>query len=266
VPSRLKLRHALALALAHGPTELLPISSTAHTTLVARSCRLPYAQLDPQLRKAYEVALHAGGGLALAIEMREELLAAAHSASARDGAVIAASLAPPALAGLLLGPLIARRLSHPHAIAAALVAGAPLIALADRRPGLRVKAQATIADGLALGLAQAAALAPGVSRSGATLAVARARGFARRDAHALSRHTGLAVIFAACLREGARLAPPRPAPVSTATLATGAVGAFSSTIISVRLQRRTRAQERPLWPYALYRLLIAALIMRRRAS
>src|SRR5260221_5835070 len=118
----LRLRPAALLGLLHGPTELLPISSTAHTTLIAQSCRWPYSQLDPHLRKAFEVALHAGGGLALALEIRAELLAAARNANARDAAVLAATLVPPALAGLLLGPFIARRLSDPRAIAFRLVA------------------------------------------------------------------------------------------------------------------------------------------------
>ena len=59
-PARLSLRHALALGLAHGPTELLPISSSAHTILIPFLAGWPYAELDPELRKSFEVALHAG--------------------------------------------------------------------------------------------------------------------------------------------------------------------------------------------------------------
>ncbi|MCW3017880.1 MAG: Bacitracin resistance protein BacA, partial [Solirubrobacterales bacterium] len=68
------LRHAVALGLLHGPAELLPISSSAHTTLVPWLLDWPYARLDGRQRKAFEVALHAGAGAALAIHLRRELL------------------------------------------------------------------------------------------------------------------------------------------------------------------------------------------------
>jgi undecaprenyl-diphosphatase len=56
----LALEHAVALGLLHGPAELLPVSSSAHTTLIPWLVGWPYAQLDDELRKAFEVALHAG--------------------------------------------------------------------------------------------------------------------------------------------------------------------------------------------------------------
>ena len=55
----LPLRHALALGLAQGPTELLPVSSSAHTALIPALLGWPYAELDSELRKSFEVALHA---------------------------------------------------------------------------------------------------------------------------------------------------------------------------------------------------------------
>src|SRR2546429_8852480 len=64
--ARIALRHAIALGLAQGPTELLPVSSSAHTTLLPFLARWPYAELDPALRRSFEVALHTGAGVALA--------------------------------------------------------------------------------------------------------------------------------------------------------------------------------------------------------
>ena len=72
--SGLSVRHALALGLLQGPAELLPVSSSGHTTLLPWLAGWPYAELDGELRKSFEVALHAGAGLALAIDMRSELL------------------------------------------------------------------------------------------------------------------------------------------------------------------------------------------------
>src|SRR5215475_3207335 len=92
---RLSLGEAVALGALQGPTELLPVSSSAHTTLIPWLAGWPYVRLEPELRKAFEVALHAGAGAALAIAMREELREALLELDARAGAMIALSLAPP---------------------------------------------------------------------------------------------------------------------------------------------------------------------------
>src|SRR5439155_25501969 len=193
--AHLKPVHALALALAQGPAELLPVSSSAHTTLIPYLLGWPYAQLEPELRKSFEVSLHAGAGAALAIAMRAELVGAARGAGPERAAMVALSAAPPAIVGFALEGFISRALAEPRRIAAGLAAGAVAMALADSRaPRTPWRAQAgrsredlRAADAFALGLGQAAALVPGVSRRGAPLAVARARRFARADAHAPSR-------------------------------------------------------------------------------
>ena len=76
----------LALGLLQGPTELLPVSSSAHTALLPWLAGWPYAALDGERRKAFEVALHAGAGLALALDMRGELARAAGELDARRAA------------------------------------------------------------------------------------------------------------------------------------------------------------------------------------
>jgi undecaprenyl pyrophosphate phosphatase UppP len=73
----LKLSHALALGVLHGPAELLPVSSSAHTTLVPWLLGWSYPELDPELRKAFEVALHAGTAAALLVGLRDEVAEAA---------------------------------------------------------------------------------------------------------------------------------------------------------------------------------------------
>jgi undecaprenyl-diphosphatase len=265
VPSRLKLGHALVLGLLQGPTELLPVSSSGHTSLIPFLAGWPYAELDDELRKSFELALHAGAGLALAIDMRSELSAAAANLSGRRIAVIALSLAPPAIAGLTLRPAIERRLGGPRSIAVGLAAGGLAMALADARPGPgeRSEQNAGALDGLVLGLAQALALIPGVSRYGATLTAARARGFARGDARTLSWHAALPVILGASALEGARLLRRRPRCGGGAALASGASSAFLSTLVSARVLRRPRRAQGSLLPYALYRCVLAALVAAR---
>jgi undecaprenyl-diphosphatase len=259
----------VALGLLHGPAELLPISSSAHTTLIPWLARWPYAQLDGEARKSFEVALHAGAGVALALHMRRELLGEAARVSRRRAGVIALSLAPPALAGYALGGPIERRLGGPRSIAAGLLAGAVAMALADGRAsgseaaGARAFEDATARDGLALGLAQASALIPGVSRNGASLTAARARGFGRGAAQSLSWHAGLPVIFGAGVLKAARLRRTRLGREQRAALALGGGAAFLSTLASARLLGQRLRAGQPLWPCSLYRCLLAALVISR---
>ena len=281
--AHLKPVQALALALAQGPAELFPVSSSAHTTLIPHLLGWPYEQLEPELRKSFEVALHAGTGAALALEMRAELVAAARAAGPQRVAMVALSAAPPAIVGFALERFISRSLAQPRRIAAGLAAGSAAMAIADSRApriswraqGGRSREDLRAGDAFALGLGQAAALFPGVSRRGATLAVARARGFARADADALSWHAALPVIAGASALRGVRLlrrtragipegAQAGGAPPGTARLlAIGAAGAFASTLASARLIGRARLAERPLLPYCAYRLLLAAAVERR---
>jgi undecaprenyl-diphosphatase len=280
---RLPVRHAVALGLLQGPTEFLPVSSSAHTALVPWLAGWPWAELDAELRKAFEVALHLGSAGALAIDMRAELTQAIARLDRRQAAVIALALAPPVLAGYALQRLIERRLGGPRSTAAGLVAGAVALALADRersasprrgllafaranagpRTGARPRESARPGDGLALGLAQAAALFPGVSRRGATLSAARACGFGRTDADVLSWHVALPVILGAGALKGVQLAGlDVPSGARTGLLAGGAA-AFLSTLASARLLRREPRDRRALLACSIYRCLLAALVTRR---
>jgi undecaprenyl-diphosphatase len=261
----LKLRHALALGLAQGPTELLPVSSSAHTTLLALVLDWPYDELEPRLRKSFELALHAGGGLALALDMRRELGEAVRLLDRRRLAVIALSIAPAALAGTTLRAQIERRLGGPRSIAAGLVLGAVAMGAAERRAPACARREQDVRplDGLALGVAQALALVPGVSRYGATLAAARARGFSPEAAQALSWHAALPVVLGASAVETARLARRGAGRGALAALAGGAAAAFVSTLLSARLLRRPERALRALLPWALYRLGLAWLVIAR---
>src|SRR4051794_30987787 len=94
-PDELPLRHALALGLLHGPAELLPVSSSAHVSAVPLLLGWRYRDLDPELRKAFEVALHAGTAAALLVALRGEVGDALRHLDARRLALIAGSFAPP---------------------------------------------------------------------------------------------------------------------------------------------------------------------------
>ncbi len=259
----LPLRHAVALGLLHGPAELLPISSSGHLTLVPWMAGWRYADLDPELRKAFEVALHAGTAAALLLALRSEVAEAAQGLDRRRVTLVALSFAPPAMAGLLLERPIERRLGTPGSIAGGLLAGSAAMAVADRvGPTGRRRADAGALDALGLGLAQACALIPGASRNGMTLAAARARGFDREDANALSRHVALPVIVGATALKGTRLARRGLPAGMAARFAAGILASFASTLGSTWLIRQVE-RDRSLAPYAAYRTALAALVIRR---
>ncbi len=298
----LSLRHAVALGLLHGPTELLPVSSSAHTTLVPWLLGWPYTELDPRPRKSFEVALHAGTAAALLARPpwgSDSYGAGASDATATESAsqsrtragagldFLAAALIPPVLTGYALGAQIERRLGTPGTIAAGLLAGSVAMVAGEmyasggmtRARGrvtrlrstttqptdesdARAAADAGPCDGLALGLAQSLALIPGVSRSGATLAAARARGFSREDSDRLSWRVGLPVIAGAALLKGTRLARAGVPREPRLPLAAGAAGAFVSTLLSARvLDPERRASLLPA--SVAYRGALATLVVRR---
>ncbi len=259
----LGLRHALALGVLHGPTELLPISSSAHTTLVPWLLGWPYAELDAELRKAFEVALHAGTAAALLVGLRDEVAAAVHGLDRRRVMLVLGSFVPPAIVGYTLERPIERRLGTPPTIAVGLLLGSAAMVVADRiGPTGRSREDAGFVDALALGVAQACALMPGASRNGMTLAAARLRGFDRADANALSRHVALPIIVGATALKGTRLAHRGVPPTLAAAFATGVGAAFASTLASVRIIRAVE-RDRSFAPYAAYRALLAGAVLRR---
>jgi undecaprenyl-diphosphatase len=282
----LALPHALALGLLHGPTELLPISSSGHTTLVPWLAGWPYDELDPQLRKSFEVALHAGTAIALLAHPPWE--SRTHDPTSRSRprrlgtelAFLLPAIAFPAFTGYTLGGAIERRLGTPGTIVTGLLAGSVAMVFAERHTLTRAchacptypvrddsqpaggNSRPTWSDGVALGIAQALALIPGVSRSGATIATARTRGFSRMEADRLSWRVGLPVIAGATSLKGARVVGEGIPRQLRLPLAAGAASAFFSTLASTRLLTPTRRARLPL-ACAVYRVGLALLVIRR---
>jgi undecaprenyl-diphosphatase len=252
----------VALGALHGPAELLPISSSGHIALIPWLLGWDRGVDDPELRKAFEVALHAGTAAALLITLRGEVQDAMRGMNPRIAGQIALSFAPPAIAGYTLERPIERRLGTPQTIAAGLVCGSLAMAWADRSPQVRSSQDAGWCDALWLGLAQACALVPGVSRNGATLAAARRRGFTRADANQLSRHVALPIIAGATVLKTVRLAKRGLPPGTGRPFAAGAAASFVSTLGSTWLIRQVE-RDRSLLPYAVYRLALATAVTHR---
>ena len=259
---RIPVRRALALGIVQGPAELLPVSSSAHIVLLPWLAGWDWEGLDPEVRKSFEVALHAGTAAALLIGQRRAIADELRSFDGHRAMLLALSFLPAAATGYLLERPIERRLGGPRTTAVGLLAGSTAMLIADTRPQWRGQGQATPADGLALGVAQAAALAPGVSRNGITLAAARWRRFSRDQANLLSRTIALPIIVGATALKGVRLRRRGASPELRRSMALGAAASFVSTLASQRLIGMVE-RDRALWPYAAYRAGLAALVLRK---
>jgi undecaprenyl-diphosphatase len=256
-PRDLPLSQAIALGLLHGPTELLPVSSSAHTTLVPWLLGWRYCELDPALRKSFEVSLHAGTAVGLLARPPWRSGEDAGEGRMRAGArawsgvppprprrlarivTLAGATVPPAGAGFVLGEKIEQRLGTPSTIAAGLFAGAVAMAAAELRAqrsgDTRSEREVGPRDWLALGAAQALALIPGLSRSGLATAAARMRGFGRVEADRLCWQVGLPVIAGAASLKAVRQARAGIPAEDRRSLAAGAGAALFSTYLSAHL-------------------------------
>jgi undecaprenyl-diphosphatase len=259
----LTVPRAFALGALHGPAELMPISSSAHVTVVPYLLGWDdYIAADPELRKAFEVALHAGTAVALLIGLREEVAAELGDLSPAHLLRVVVASAPAALVGFTLEGPIERRLGTPSTIPVGMILGALAMGWADRGPRERGEDEFGMADALWIGIAQACALMPGVSRNGATLTAARRRRFRRVDPNRLSRHSALPVIGGATGLKAVRLLRSGLPAGTAAPFAVGAGASFVSTLLSTRVLLAVE-RDASLAPYAVYRLLIAGAVLAR---
>ena len=184
--------HAIVLGLVQGLAEFLPISSSGHLLLVPWLFGWDDFVNQPELEKAFDVALHLGTVVAvvgyfwkdLVVYIREgtRLLWRREKPVNADGRLawlLVLSSVPAAAVGALGEEYIDSKLGTPVLIAVSLIVFGLLLAWADRRAGMRAMVEYTGADALKIGAAQVLALNPGTSRSGITMTAARFIGFSR---------------------------------------------------------------------------------------
>jgi undecaprenyl-diphosphatase len=205
---------AIVLGITQGVTEFAPISSSGHLILV------PWLfdwriLADPDLNKTFDVALHLGTLAGALVYFRRDvgryLAAWVRAIRTRSIATVDERLAwalvlgtvPGVVAGALLESIVQERLGQPLLIAAMLAAFGVLLYVVDRRAAERRSiSDLRVRDGLALGVAQALALQPGVSRSGVTITAARAMGLDRASAARFSFLLSLPIIAGAGVYKG----------------------------------------------------------------
>jgi undecaprenyl-diphosphatase len=202
------------LGLIQGATEFAPVSSSGHLILVPWAFGWDIVN-HPDLNKSFDVALHMGTLAGALLYFRHEVVryTVAAFTSIRARAIrtmderIAWALAIGTIPGVIVGAslegVIQEELGAPWLIATALAVFGVILYLVDRVAAQRRDlGDLHVRDGLFLGIAQAIALQPGVSRSGVTITAARAMGFERESAARFSFLLSLPIIAGAGLYKG----------------------------------------------------------------
>ena len=199
---------AIILGIVQGLSEFLPISSSGHLLLVPWMAG--WEELDPSIKKSFDVALHLGTLVAVVgyfwrdvstyVVEGTKLVFDRKVPPTTDGKLawlfVLATL-PAAAVGALFEDQIDTRLGTPTIIGISLIGFGVLLAIADRSLGRRKVEDFRPKDALLVGAAQALALNPGTSRSGITMTAGRFLGFDREAAVRISFVMSIPVIFGA---------------------------------------------------------------------
>jgi undecaprenyl-diphosphatase len=184
-PDALTNPQALVLGIVQGLTELLPISSSGHLILVPWGAEWTYLEENDRFNQTFDVALHLGTLVAVTAYFWDDVVRLVHawlgsvarrrieSSDERVAWFVVVATIPAGIAGLLAEDAIADGLGEPWQIAIFLAVGALLLWVADRSPQERAMGELRLKHAIVMGLAQALALAPGVSRSGITITAGR---------------------------------------------------------------------------------------------
>jgi len=253
------------LAILQGITEFLPVSSSGHLVLA------PYFFGWSDQGLAFDVAVHVGSLVAVCIYFRKDILqliAGGRQVMCRNVAAPEARLAlaialgtiPAAVAGLLFASWIEVHLRDPSVIVFTLAGYGVLMALADRfSRSERVISSVGYKDAVIIGCAQALALVPGTSRSGITITAARMLGFERSSAARFSFLLSAPVILLAAIHKLSQLFMG-DAAVAWGQLGLGALIACVVAYLSIEFFMRVVTRI-GLLPFAIYRLMLAAVIL-----
>jgi undecaprenyl-diphosphatase len=256
---------AALLGVVQGLTEFLPVSSSGHLIL-ARA----FFGWDPgRFGLAFDVACHVGTLLAVVAYFRADVVqltaAAPGALSGRDGSwerlgrLIVVGTLPVVVVGLLFADAIETTLRSPAIIAGTLAIGGIGLMVAEW-VGSKRRGDESIGYGeaLAIGAAQASALIPGVSRSGATLTVAMLLGLRREAAARFAFLLSLPAVLAAALKEGVEVGKMGVAGLPVSFFAVGLVVSGVVGYLTVKYFIRYLAGH-TLHGFAVYRLLLAAV-------
>lgn len=254
---------SFVLGLVQGVGEFLPISSSGHLIVV------PWLLGWPEHSLAFDVALHLGTLAAVLYAFAGDWVTMIGSALrglgagrplAEPGGRLLAQLAvasvPGAVAGLALEDWAETVFRSPLLVAGSLSLMGAVLWLADARAAGSRGTEVSTRDALLIGLAQALALVPGVSRSGATISMALFLGYRREAAARFSFLLATPITFGAALLKVPKLFASGVAPELLVGMASAAFFGFLSIRVLLAWVRT-----RDYRPFVLYRFAFAGLVV-----
>lgn len=260
----MSLARAIALGALQGLGEFLPISSSGHLIVV------PWLLGWPDHGLAFDVALHMGTLLAVVYAFAGDWwrLLSAGLRGARHGrpfaepdgrllGLLALASIPGAVAGLLLDEWAETVFRSPALVAGTLAGMGAVLFAADARAtqGKGEVASISTRDALLIGLSQAAAIVPGVSRSGATISMALLLGYRREEAARFSFLLATPITLgAALLKVPDLVGAGQPGLLLAGVLSAAVVGLLSIRLLLAYVRKRDYR------PFVYYRFALAALI------
>lgn len=253
---------AIIMGIVEGLTEFLPISSTGHLIVVGQLLNFPEA-----IAGTFEIFIQLGAILAVIVFFLRDLLSllkrAVKEMSARRLLLnIAIAFVPAAAVGFLINRLIEERLFNPFTVALAMVAGGIVMLLVEwrpRKPTTTEIEQTRTSQALGVGIAQIAALWPGMSRSASTLIGGMLMGLDRPTALRFSFYLSIPTITIASLYALVR----DPGSVTGEYFAVFAVGFIVSFLVALVVIKffLGYVARHDLKPFAWYRIVVGALVL-----
>jgi undecaprenyl-diphosphatase len=263
---------ALVMGIVQGLTEFLPVSSSGHLIVVPALL----GWTDPFIDSlAFSVMLHIATLVALLVYFRDDWLrlipaglAAIRDRSLQDDPdrrlawMIVVATIPAVIFGVLLNDLATTTFREPTLVAITLVIGAAILWLADRwgRQQRGVDGL-TFPAALGIGVAQAVALVPGISRSGISIAAGLFAGLNREAAARFSFLMSAPIIAGAGGWEALKIIRGEAgAPIDPGPLVVGMIAAFVAGILAIAaLLRYLRSH--PLTVFVAYRVALAVVVL-----
>lgn len=264
------LLEAIILGLVQGLTEFLPISSSAHVRIIGEF--LPSAQ-DPGA--TFTAIMQIGTEVAVLVYFWKRIVhivaqwfrsltgaVPRNDPDARMGWIVIVGTIPIGVLGFLFQDVIRETFRNLWLVAIVLIVFGVLLGLADAL-GRRVREESdlTYPHGLALGFAQALALIPGVSRSGATTAAGLALGYTRTTAAEVSFLLAVPAVFGSGLYELYQaLSEPGSAVFTLVETAVATVVAFGVGLAVIAFLMRY-LKHGSFLPFVLYRVALGSLLL-----
>ncbi len=257
---------AIFYGIAQGLTEFLPVSSSGHLALLHA-----FDGVVPETAFTFDIALHIATALAVIVYFRTDIKRLVFTAfrilgklpvDRRDWVLLRAlvlATIPAAVVGVLLEDIIVATFREPLMIAGVLLAGSAYLAWAEHRVPRGRTESLTIWRGILIGCAQALALFPGFSRSGATIGAGMMLGMSRPDAARFSFLLALPIILGGGMLKIAS-AVSGNMPIVWGVFLVGGVASFLTGLLVIRFLLKY-VRTHTLWPFIWYRVALAGIVI-----